>query len=467
MKRVLAIIIICCVAVSSLLAMVGCSMSTTPSAIAKRYENVAKGYTVDVKRGGEDDSATFTLSQGKTFNAIVLQEDGDNITDYELYANGKMFYKSDFIGEYKYCSFDAIKAESVTLKVVACEGAWSVKGFEAYCIANTASDDFDVTSYILVDRAYALNETSAKLTAYSTEFNIFGSVYLDADGRLHLQDYLFDGQSVDGATVLSKAVANLRKYNPRARITFTVLGNLDVTGDGLDTQSRHSKAMGTNADTLVAECLDILNGYGFDGISFDYEYPYTFKANRIYGNFLQKLKTAMPEGATLSGAFSLWNLTLIGFFPKSKLDYLDSIELMTYDGFDDRGNHASFYEMCANALYKIGKRGIDLSKVHLGLPFYSRPADGATFWGDYASVADKLGVWGNSIVEDVTVNDKTYSQLCYYNGVQMIYDKTCYALDVGAGGVMIWHFSCDTTAEELSLYRSIGRAIDARSSQQQ
>ncbi|MDE7192222.1 MAG: glycoside hydrolase family 18 protein [Clostridia bacterium] len=463
MKRFLILLLICCLAVCPLLAMSGCSMSSTPNEISKNYENVAKGYSVDAKKGGEGDSITFSFGADKTFNSIVLKEKGDNITNYELYANGEMFYKSDFIGKYKYCSHKTITASSVTLKVVACDGQWSVKDIEAYDINDTAKQGFDVMSYLLVDRAYTLTEESASLMGYTTEFNLFGSVYLDKDGHLHFQDYLIDGKSVEGKEVLRKAAENIRKYNPNAKITYTILGNLDIMGDGLDTQDRHSKAMGDNADTLVKECLDVMKEYGFDGISFDYEYPHTYKAHNIYGKFLEKLKKAMPEDKKLSAAFSLWNLTVIGCFPLKKLDYVDSIELMTYDGFDERGNHASFYEMCADAIYQLKSKGVDMSKVHLGLPFYSRPADCAAYWGVYAHVSKKLGVWDNSIIEEINVDGKVYQQTCYYNGRQMIYDKTCYALDVGLGGVMIWHFSCDTTDSELSLYGAIGEAIATRS----
>ena len=463
MKRFLILILICCLAVCPLLAMSGCSMSSTPNEISKNYENVAKGYGVDAKKGGEGDSITFSFGADKTFNSIVLKEKGDNITNYELYANGEMFYKSDFIGKYKYCSHKTITASSVTLKVVACDGQWSVKDIEAYNINGTAKQGFDVMSYLLVDRAYTLTEESASLMGYTTEFNLFGSVYLDKDGHLHFQDYLIDGKSVEGKEVLRKAAENVRKYNPTAKITYTILGNLDIMGDGLDTQDRHSKAMGDNADTLVKECLDVMKEYGFEGISFDYEYPHTYKAHNIYGKFLEKLKKAMPDDKKLSAAFSLWNLTVIGCFPLKKLDYVDSIELMTYDGFDERGNHASFYEMCADAIYQLKSKGVDMSKVHLGLPFYSRPADCAAYWGVYAHASKNLGVWGNSIIEEINVDGKVYQQTCYYNGRQMIYDKTCYALDVGLGGVMIWHFSCDTTDSELSLYGAIGEAIATRS----
>lgn len=462
MKKIFVVCLICCILAVPLCAMSGCSMSSTPKAISKNYVNLAKGYSADKTGGIEGDSVTFNLGAEKTFNSIVLKEKGSNITNYELYANGEMFYKSDFIGKYKYCSHKAVTASSVTLKVAESDGDWKIKGFEAYNITNTASQDFEVMSYAIVDRIYSLDEKEAELMRYTTQFNVFGSVYLDKDGRLHFQDFLIDGKSVEGREAFRKAIENVRKYSPNAKIVYTVLGNLDITGDGLDTQGRHNKAMGDNADTLVKECIDVMNEYGLDGISFDYEYPHTYKAHQIYGKFLQKLKKAMPEGKLLTAALSLWNLTVVGCFPLEKLKYLDSIEIMTYDGFDERGNHAAFYEMCANAMYQLQQKNIDMSKVHLGLPFYSRPVDKAAYWGDYMHAAKKLGVWGNGVVEKVTVDGKEYEQMCYYNGRQMIYDKTCYALDIGLGGVMIWHFTCDTTDSELSLYGAISEAIASR-----
>ncbi len=463
MKKLLAVILILCVFVSLIMAMTGCSMNSTPSRISNNYPNLAKEYKADVKKGGAGDSATFTFDSAKTFNSIVFKENGSNITDYELYADGEMFYKSDFIGKYKYCSHKTLTASSITLKVVACDKDWSIKNIEVYNIVGSAKQDFEVMSYLLVDRAYTLTPKSAALMSHTTQFNLFGSVYLDKDGHLHFQDYLFDGKSVEGRTVLKKAVEKVREYNPSAKIVYTILGNLDINGDGLDTQDRHSGAMGKNANMLVKECLDVMEEYGFDGISFDYEYPYTHNANTTYGKFLEKLKKAMPDGKSLSAAFSMWNFTSAVGFPLSKLDFLDSIELMTYDGFDDRGNHSAFYKMCAEALYQLDRRGVDMNKVHLGLPFYSRPIDKAGYWGVYADVSQQLGVWGNGIVEDVNAGEgETYQQKCYYNGRQMIYDKTCYAIDTGVGGVMIWHYSCDTTDSELSLYGAISEAVNSR-----
>ena len=51
----------------------------------------------------------------------------------------------------------------------------------------------------------------------------------------------------------------------------------------------------------------------------------------------------------------------------------------------------------------------------------------------------------------------------YFNDRQMIYDKTSYAIDMGLGGMMIWHMACDDTQNlEKSLTGAMKQAIEDR-----
>ena len=64
---------------------------------------------------------------------------------------------------------------------------------------------------------------------------------------------------------------------------------------------------------------------------------------------------------------------------------------------------------------------------------------------------------------DLLSDGKEHPELAnYYNGRQMIYDKTSYAIDCGLGGVMIWHFGTDSFDPDLSLINEINAAITAR-----
>lgn len=60
---------------------------------------------------------------------------------------------------------------------------------------------------------------------------------------------------------------------------------------------------------------------------------------------------------------------------------------MAYDMFDDRGDHSAFYTSAYECVSKLSKKGIDLKRFDLGIPFYSRPVNGDSFWGNYYDAA--------------------------------------------------------------------------------
>lgn len=137
---------------------------------------------------------------------------------------------------------------------------------------------------------------------------------------------------------------------------------------------------------------------------------------------------------------------------------------MAYDLFDDHGNHSSFYSACYMLIGQLEEKGFDLGKINLGLPFYSRPENGDTFWGNYFDVAEELGEWDNAFYynEYTTLEGVTASGNTWFNGRGMIYDKTCYAADCGLGGVMIWHIGTDSTKEGYRLMDVIAEAVQSR-----
>ena len=113
---------------------------------------------------------------------------------------------------------------------------------------------------------------------------------------------------------------------------------------------------------------------------------------------------------------------------------------------------------------QIEEKGFDLSKINIGLPFYSRPENADSFWGNYFDVAEDLGRWDNAYYydEDTTLDGAQGAGNTWFNGRGMIYDKTCYAADCGAGGVMIWHIGTDSTVEGYRLMDEIASAVNSR-----
>ena len=432
----------------------------TPDAISSQYDNVADGGKFVSDSGAAGDSAVFDFGKKVLINTVVLKEKGSNITSFRIYVDGsdKPVYGNDYVNGYRYCTFATVETTKLRIEVLEADGNWKLTALEAYLILKDTSD-FEVMSYINADTAYKMTQGQAELAAYVTQFNVFGCAYFDADGELVLVDYDLDGNTVKGSEVLQGAIENVRKANPAATVVVTVLGNRDF-GDGMTTTERHNSAMGEYSSVLTGNLLALIDEYGLDGISFDYEYPEKKKDFETFSDYIASLDKALGD-KLLTAAISEWNIGL-NVYSAEDLQPLDAIEVMAYDLFDERGNHSSFYSSCYQTLKNLEKKDVDLSKVNLGLPFYSRPENKDSYWGSYNNIADKMSAYENAIKEDYVTMEGTErtAVLNYYNGRQLIYDKTRYAIDCGAGGVMIWHFGCDSEDSELSLLRQISAAIN-------
>lgn len=459
-RRIITGIVFVLLIVTMLTAMVACKNKTTPD-IIKDYGNLAEDGSFDKKSGTQGESIVFDFKKPTTINTIVLKEKESNITSFRLYADDSTteFYGNDFIDTYRYCSFETITLTKLRIEVLSCRDEWTISAIEAYNINNEAKD-FRVMAYITVDSIYYMTEEQTVNMSKVTQFNVFSSLHLDKDGNVRFYDIDANGNTNDGEKDFEYAIDFVRKHNPNAKIVATILGNKDLDGDGLSTQERHNMAMGDNSQKFISNILAVMDKYGLDGISFDYEYPHSLKEYRIYEDFLKDLKSQMPESKILTAAVSTWQLRLTQFTAKD-LEPLDQIEVMAYDMFDENGNHSTFYSTF-DTIEKFRKKDIPLSKINIGVPFYSRPVNGDTFWGNYGDVAEELSPWENTYTQEYTNLEgvKSPATANYYNGRQMIYDKTRYAIDSGVGGIMIWHYACDSTVDELSLLSQIHKAIN-------
>ena len=462
MKKILPIMMLICV-VASVFALSACA-GKTPKAITGAFEDLAEDGKFLSDSGNAGESAVYDFGKTVKFNTLVLKEKGENITSFRIYADDSetSFYGNDYIEGLRYCAFEAVTASRIRIEVLSSDGEWKLRKPEAYMVSGTA-DDFEIMAYISVDEAAALAGEKAEVAKKVTDFNLFNVVYFNKDGDLVFNELETSSGKVSAQILLKDAVAKIRSLNPSATVVVMVLGNKDF-GDGLTVPGRHNSAMGTNSDNLKANLLAFVEEYALDGVSFDYEYPETLKDYTVYKKFVKELKSALPEGKLLTAALAIWNIG-VGKLTKKDLSNFDSIEIMSYDMFDERGNHAAFYTSAYEVVDKLIDKGLDLKKFNLGVPYYSRPVNADPYWGNYYDVADKLSPFENSYVEAYTdINGVSHPALLnYYNGRQMIYDKTAYAMDAGLGGIMIWHFGTDSFDPELSLTNTIAKAIAARS----
>lgn len=458
MRKILCVFTILCTLMCA--CMFSACSDKTPDAISDNYENVAEGGSFSSDGGAVGDSAVFDFGKKVLINTVVLKEKGNNVASFRIYADGsdEPIYGNDFIGGYRYCTFAPVETSSLRIEVLDTEGDWKLSRLEAYLIIKQA-EDFEVMSYIYADTAYLMTDAQKEIASCVTEFNLFGCTFFDSEGGIRFADYEIDGRTLTGDEVLRGAIAELREANPAAKVVATVLANRDF-GDGMTTVERHNSAMGEHASVLTQNLLKLIDDYGLDGVSFDYEYPEKSKDFNVFSDYIKQLDAALPSGKLLTAAISDWCIRTFGYSAKD-LEVLDSIEMMAYDMFDERGNHSTFYDSCYSILKSLEKKGVDMSKINLGLPFYSRPINRDSFWGNYYDVAETLSPYENTVVEAYTDLDGVpHPELeNYYNGRQMIYDKTRYAIDSGVGGVMIWHFGCDSQDPELSLLNQIAAAI--------
>ena len=206
-----------------------------------------------------------------------------------------------------------------------------------------------------------------------------------------------------------------------------------------------------NVDRTIESIKALVEKYDFDGYDMDYEFPNTKKEWKLFNSFLRQLDKAIPD-KIISLAIAPWDLQ----FDDDVIEIIDRAEVMLYDMFTAHGYH-SIFPVTVNGINKMLKGGFKAEQLDLGVPFYSRPTNKLGYWGNYNQYEGKLDRYTNLIYFndfDHSGNPMTAPQ--YINSVQMISDKTAFAIDAGLGGIMIWHMTCDLPYDnELSLFKAI------------
>ena len=114
MRKAVIVLLMAAVVCTVAFALTACN--ATPDAIADRFEDLAADgkfevkREFEVKRGTAGESAVYDFGRQVTVNTLVLKEVRDVVTSFRLYADDseEPFYGNDYIGDYRYCSFDEI-----------------------------------------------------------------------------------------------------------------------------------------------------------------------------------------------------------------------------------------------------------------------------------------------------------------------------------------------------------------------
>ncbi len=446
-------------------------LSIFPGSAVKNV-NIDKFSIIDnAKLVGEmngENGATIEIvfEQATKFDTVVIEENGNNISDFFIEVknvNGQYekAYRQDKIGKYRYCDISEHTSDSIRITVNSTlNNSFKLKKIDVLNVENNNNIDFRVTTYIVCPTFYSDGKFETEKLNSITDVILFGIARFDENGQVYLQDSYINGETVPGDKVFKEIIEGVRKVNPQIRIHCNALGP-----DGTDADNKellHSQAFVDNGDKLSTNIIDLIKKYGFDGFFFDYEYPYKAISRKDFSEFLVKLDKKM-DGYILGAALSHWNCDL----SKKAIKALDRVEIMAYD--DMNGKTHSDFDSAGGGLsmLEFEKKGYDLSKCDLGLPFYGRTHNGIEAWPSYAQIVPDLNDDINlNIIQKSYLNGETNGSVCTsFNGVQMIKDKTAFAHDYGVGGVFSWHYSCDVSYDsEMSLFRAIQTTLNSRKS---
>ena len=420
-------------------------------------------------KGQVDAEGTFIeikFPEKTTFDTVVIKEKDNQIDKFSIWLkdeNGKYksIYQQDRIGDYRYCEIGEHTADSLKICIESSnENQYKLKDIDVLNVKDNRNKDFRVTSYLVCQWFYGNENVEVEKMNTLTDIILFGVARFDENGNVYLQDLDINGELVSGDKILKKVIEDVKSANPNVKIHCNILGPDGIDSD--DKEKLHSQAFVDNGEVLIDNILNLLKSYNFEGIFFDYEYPYSKKSIQDYSDFLVKLDFKLGD-YILGAAFSHWSSNIL----TDAIKVLDRVEIMAYDNMGEYSAHAEFATVGgALAIKDFEKRGYDLSKCDLGLPFYGRTHGGDEAWPSYAQVVGDLenNPFKNKIAKSYMNGVTDGSIVTSFNGVQMIKDKTAFANDYGLGGVMVWHYTCDVPYEsDMSLFKAIQTGLKTRS----
>lgn len=401
------------------------------------------------KSSATKDSLVLTFKEEQTFNTIILREKGWNIKKFTLSyyddvpgnEHWERFYEQDAVNDYRYCAFENVTAKQIKLEITDSDSIFKIREFEVYNIGKKARDSIRVSDYVVTPRLASGEIFDPESSNYlSPEYcDVVNQIHVIASAKWNNQGELVIPDGLDGEQ-LKASVQKIRDFYGEKHVDIfaTVFFNA-CDPDVVFTEQK---------DTVIKNTVEFLLEYGFDGVSYDWEYP-DRKQWVLFSEHLVNLKNELSKhNLLLSCAVSPWNF----YMEEQAVNALDQIEIMSYDLCDENGNHSSFASGAVQPVQYFLDKGFKPEQINLGLPFYARPDDGG-------------GIWINFDDPDYTPADRfqNYCDGMWFSGTQMIMDKTAYAIENNLGGVMIFTATEDVPySNDLSLLKSIKTTINSR-----
>jgi len=189
--------------------------------------------------------------------------------------------------------------------------------------------------------------------------------------------------------------------------------------------------------TLRAELINnikkLIENYDIDGIDLDNE---NYCDPAIYSQFIEELYKAInPQGTIISLAAHPYKVCINA----NAAECLDFVNLMTYDmGHGPGYPYHSTLEESITALNLWTHAGIPKNKLLMGIPFYGR--DGHITPFEYWWIVNR---YDPSPDQNEVDEPLAAGGVVWWNGIDLVKEKTEYVLDNHFGGVMVYELGND------------------------